>query len=40
LLIVLVSHHPHSRSADDYDLLELVRQIPVTEMPLPVRNKR
>jgi branched-chain amino acid transport system substrate-binding protein len=25
---------------DEWDLLELVREIPVADMPLPVRNKR
>jgi branched-chain amino acid transport system substrate-binding protein len=25
---------------DEWDLLELVREIPASEMPLPIRNKR
>jgi branched-chain amino acid transport system substrate-binding protein len=25
---------------DEYDLLDLVREIPIAELPLPVRNKR
>jgi branched-chain amino acid transport system substrate-binding protein len=25
---------------NEWDLLELVREIPATEMPLPVKNKR
>jgi branched-chain amino acid transport system substrate-binding protein len=25
---------------NEWDLLELVREIPATELPLPVRNKR
>ncbi len=26
--------------ADEWDLLELVREIPAREIPLPIRNKR
>ena len=26
--------------SNEWDLLELVREIPATELPLPVRNKR
>jgi len=28
------------KSADEFDILELVREIPIAEMPLPIRNKR
>ena len=25
---------------DEYDLLDLVREIPISELPVPIRNKR
>jgi branched-chain amino acid transport system substrate-binding protein len=28
------------KSADEFDILDLVREIPIAEMPLPIRNKR
>jgi branched-chain amino acid transport system substrate-binding protein len=28
------------QQADEWDLLELVREIPASEIPVPVRNKR
>jgi branched-chain amino acid transport system substrate-binding protein len=31
---------PQSAQKNEYDLLELVREIPASEMPVPIRNKR
>ena len=28
------------QQADEWDLLELVREIPAKELPLPIRNKK
>jgi branched-chain amino acid transport system substrate-binding protein len=39
-LQVMYAFKVKAKSADEYDILDLVGEIPIAEMPLPIRNKR